>query len=36
VVQTKLFLDLYRAKFLDSLAKPFFLCNNLYDLYTKS
>jgi len=24
---TKLFLDQYIAKFLDTLAKPFFLCN---------
>jgi len=27
IVQTKLFSDLYLAKFLDTLAKPFLLCS---------
>jgi len=27
IVQTKLFSDLYLAKFLNNLTKPFFLCS---------
>jgi len=27
MVQTKLFLDMYLTKFLNSLVKPFFTCN---------